>query len=149
MDIWKTLQSDEGIKELEQKFMGLESTFKFKCRQCGKCCKNQNTILFSPKDVFKIAKKIGKSPSSVVRDYTEVYIGPQSRIPVVHLLMQGKKNACPFLTEEGRCSIHDAKPMLATKFSALPTNPFYKANRPNLRAKILIPFSKKGRAKGP
>ena len=116
MDIWKTLQSDEGIKEVEQKFMGLESTFKFKCRRCGKCCKNQNTILFSPKDVFKIAKKIGKSPSSVIRDYTEVYIGPQSRIPVVHLLMQGKKNACPFLTEEGRCSIHDAKPTVCALY---------------------------------
>ena len=116
MDIWKTMQSDDGIKELGQQFMDLDTTFKFKCRQCGKCCKNQNTILFSPWDIFKIAKKIGKSPFSVIRDYTEVYIGPQSRIPVVHLLMQGKKNACPFLTEEGRCSIHDAKPTVCALY---------------------------------
>lgn len=59
MDVWKTLQSDESIKELEQQFMDLDSMFKFKCRQCGKCCKNQNTILFSPWDVFKIAKRSG------------------------------------------------------------------------------------------
>lgn len=116
MDFWKAMQTDEGIEQVKQQFMDLDSTFKFKCRRCGKCCKNQDTILFSPWDVFRIGKKVGKSPATVIKDYTEVYVGPQSRIPVVHLLMQGKKNACPFLTEEGRCSIHDVKPTVCALY---------------------------------
>ena len=96
MDFWKAMEADKGMEHLKQQLMDLDSTFKFKCRRCGKCCKNQDTILFSPWDIFRIGKKIGKSPSTVIKDYTEVYIGPQSRIPVVHLLMQGRKNACPF-----------------------------------------------------
>ena len=116
MDFWKAMQTDEGIEQLKQQLMDLDSTFRFKCRRCGKCCKNQNTILFSPWDVFRIGKKIGKSPSAVIKDYTEVYVGPQSRIPVVHLLMQRKKNACPFLTEEGHCSVHDVKPTVCALY---------------------------------
>ena len=116
MDFWKAMETGEGFEQLEQQLMDLDSTFKFKCRRCGKCCKNQNTILFSPWDVFRIGKKIGKSPSAVIKDYTEVYIGPQSRIPVVHLLMQGRKNACPFLTEEGHCSVHDVKPTVCALY---------------------------------
>ena len=110
MDIWKMARSNDGIEELKKNLLGLDSTFQFKCRKCGKCCKNQDTILFSALDVFRIAKKLGIAPDTVIKRYTEVYIGSQSRIPLVHLLMQGKKNACPFLTEEGRCSIHDTKP---------------------------------------
>ncbi|MBD5161309.1 MAG: YkgJ family cysteine cluster protein [Oscillibacter sp.] len=110
MDIWKAVQTEDGIEGLKQNLLDLDSTFQFKCRKCGKCCKNQDTILFSALDVFRIAKKLEISPDAVIKRYTEVYIGSQSRIPLVHLLMQGKKNACPFLTEEGRCSIHDVKP---------------------------------------
>ena len=116
MDIWKMMQTGEGIEQLEQQLMNLDSTFKFKCRRCGKCCKNQDTILFSPWDIFRIGKKVGKSPATVIKDYTEVYVGHQSRIPVVHLLMQGRKNSCPFLTEEGRCSIHDVKPTVCALY---------------------------------
>lgn len=82
MDIWKAIQTGEGIEQLEQQLMDLDSTFKFKCRRCGKCCKNQDTILFSPWDIFRIGKKVGKSPATVIKDYTEVYVGPQTRIPV-------------------------------------------------------------------
>lgn len=116
MDFLKMMRTPEGLTELEQSYMDLDSTFRFKCRKCGKCCKNQHSILFSPLDIFKIAQKVGKSPSAVVKDYTEVYIGPQSRIPLVHLLMRGPKNACPFLAEDGRCSIHDAKPTVCALY---------------------------------
>lgn len=116
MDVWRTMQTDEGFEELEQNLMNSDSTFKFKCRQCGKCCKNQHTIIFSAWDVFRIAKKIGKTPLAVIKEYTEVYIGPQSRIPIVHLLMQGKKNACPFLSDKGRCAVHDVKPAVCALY---------------------------------
>lgn len=115
MDIEKQIQN-EGFDGWKDRLLTLDSTFKFKCRKCGKCCKNQDTILFTPRDIFRIAQKVRKSPLDVVKDYTEVYIGPQSRIPLVHLLMRGPKNACPFLAEDGRCSIHDCKPIVCALY---------------------------------
>ena len=72
MDIWKMARSNDGIEELKKNLLGLDSTFQFKCRKCGKCCKNQDTILFSPMDVFRIAKKLEISPDAVIKRYTAV-----------------------------------------------------------------------------
>ena len=47
MDIHKYLREGGNPDELEQHLMDLDSTFRFKCRRCGKCCKNQDTIIFT------------------------------------------------------------------------------------------------------
>ena len=51
----------------------------------------------------------------VMDAYTEVYIGRNSRIPIIHLLSNGPKGACPLL-ENGRCSVHDCKPTVCALF---------------------------------
>lgn len=51
----------------------------------------------------------------VAESYTEAYIGRNSRIPIVHLLSNGPKGACPLL-EDGRCSVHDCKPTVCALF---------------------------------
>lgn len=115
MDIQKMMETGEGAEELEQNLLDLDSEFRFKCRRCGKCCKNQDTILLNPRDIFRIAQKLGKSMAAVIDDYTEVYIGQNSRIPVVHLLPKGPKNTCPLLID-GRCSVHDCKPTVCALY---------------------------------
>ena len=59
MDIHKYLREGGNPDELEQHLMDLDSTFRFKCRRCGKCCKNQDTIIFTPRDIYNIAHKHG------------------------------------------------------------------------------------------
>lgn len=110
------MQTGKGIENLEENLLDLDATFRFKCRKCGKCCKNQDMILFTPNDLFKIAKRLEKTIQTVIHDYTEVYIGPQSKLPMVHLLMKGPKNACPFLGQDNRCSIHDSKPVICALY---------------------------------
>lgn len=110
------MQTGEGIEELGERLMDLDTTFRFKCRKCGKCCKNQDMILFTPKDLFKISRKLEKPIQAIIDSYTEVYIGPQSKIPLIHLLMKGPKNACPFLGADSRCSIHDSKPVICALY---------------------------------
>lgn len=110
------MQTGEGIEELKENLLDLDATFRFKCRKCGKCCKNQDMILFTPNDLFKIAKKLEKTIQAVIQDYTEVYIGLQSKLPMVHLLMKGSKNACPFLGADCRCAIHDSKPVICALY---------------------------------
>ena len=48
-------------------------------------------------------------------DDTEAYIGRNSHIPIVHLLSNGPKGACPLL-ENGRCSVHNCKPTVCALF---------------------------------
>lgn len=115
MDIQKMMETGEGVEELKQNLLDLDSEFRFKCRRCGKCCKNQDTILLNPRDIFRIARKLGKTMAAVIDDYTEVYIGQNSRIPVVHLLPKGPKNTCPLLID-GRCSVHDCKPTVCALY---------------------------------
>ena len=109
MDIRKKLQESSDLEDLKQSLLDLDSEFRFKCRRCGKCCKNQDTIILNPRDIFRIARKQARTMSAVIGDYTEVYIGSDSRIPIVHLLPKGPKNTCPLLVD-GRCSVHDCKP---------------------------------------
>lgn len=115
MDIYNMLHTGEGIEHLEDYLLDLDSEFRFKCRRCGKCCIHQDTILLKAKDIFNIAKKQGRTMRDVIKAYTEVYIGRNSRVPVVHLLSNGPKGACPLLVD-GRCSVHDCKPDVCALF---------------------------------
>ena len=115
MDIFKMMQTGEGIEHLEDHLLDLDSEFRFKCRRCGKCCIHQDTIIFNTQDIYNIAKKKGMTMQQVAESYTEAYIGRNSRIPIVHLLSNGPKGACPLL-EDGRCSVHDCKPTVCALF---------------------------------
>lgn len=115
MDIHKLFQTGEGIETLKDNLLDLDSEFRFKCRRCGKCCIHQDTILLNARDIYNIAKKLGRTMRDVIESYTEVYIGKNSRIPVVHLLSNGPKGACPLLVD-GRCSVHDCKPTVCALF---------------------------------
>ena len=115
MDVQKLLQEGYSSQEIEQQLLTLDSTFRFKCRRCGKCCKNQDTIIFNPRDIYNIAHKFGKTMEQVIRETSEVYIGRTSRLPVVHMVPRGPKNACPLLVD-GKCSVHDCKPAVCALY---------------------------------
>lgn len=114
MDIRKLVEEGR-TEEIEQQLMDLDSEFRFKCRKCGKCCKHQDTILFTPRDIFNIARKFHMTPEEVIDKYAETYIGSASRIPVVHMVPRGQNAVCPFL-RDGLCSIHDCKPTVCALF---------------------------------
>ena len=115
MDLRKMMETGEGVDQLEQHLLDLDDEFHFKCRRCGKCCIHQDTILFNTRDIYNIARKKGMTMQQVIEAHTEVYIGRNSRLPIVHLLSNGPKGACPLL-ENGRCSVHDCKPTVCALF---------------------------------
>ena len=51
----------------------------------------------------------------VIEETSEVYPGRDSRMPIVHMVPRGPKNACPLLVD-GRCSVHDCKPTVCALF---------------------------------
>lgn len=116
MDIRKQIEQGMSPEELEKNLLDLDSEFRFKCRRCGKCCKNQDTILFNTRDIYNIAKKLGKTTRQVIEECAEVYIGNSSRLPMVHMVPIGPQRRCPLLLDDGRCSVHDCKPTVCALY---------------------------------
>ena len=116
MDIREQLEQAKSPEEMEEYMLDLDSEFRFKCRRCGKCCKNQDTILFNARDIYNIAKKLGKTTIQVIEECAEVYIGNSSRLPMVHMVPVGRQRRCPLLLDDGRCSVHDCKPTVCALY---------------------------------
>ena len=116
MDIRERIANAKSPEEMEQYLLDLDSEFRFKCRRCGKCCKNRIQSFSMPRDIYNIAKKIGKTPKQVIEECAEVYIGDSSRIPVVHMVPVGLQRRCPLLLPDGRCSVHDCKPTVCALY---------------------------------
>jgi Fe-S-cluster containining protein len=113
MPTYEKLQ--EIAENLDQMSLGLDDTFRFKCYGCGKCCKNREDILLSPKDLFNIASALGKTTKDVVESICDCYIGGSSRIPIVRLQPVGKNMVCPLL-KDNRCSVHALKPAVCALY---------------------------------
>ena len=100
-------------QEIKENFESLritpEQKFGFRCKQCGNCCKDID-VLLTAFDICRLAKKLGITNIDVIKKYTDVYIGRESRLPVIALKMNNPGQACVFLTEGGKCSVHDARP---------------------------------------
>lgn len=110
---------DNRLKEIAENLdklkIGLDDTFSFGCTMCGKCCINREDILLNPKDVYNIAKKLSITPTEVLNEYCDAYIGEDSRMPIVRLRPRGIVKHCPFL-KELKCSIHGAKPTVCATY---------------------------------
>lgn len=145
MDIRKQLEQGMSPKEIEKDLLDLDSEFRFKCRRCGKCCKNQDTILFNARDIYNIAKKLGKTTEQVIGECAEVYIGDSSQIPVVHMVPVGPQRRCPLLLPDGRCSVHDCKPTVCALYPLGRVAMFHdvkgegtEVTRENIRVKYIL-----------
>lgn len=110
---------DERLKEivdnLESMTIGLDETFKFHCDMCGKCCIHREDILLSPKDIYNMAKELNLSAEDLFKQYCEVYIGPDSKVPIVRLKPRGSVKRCPLLKNR-KCIVHKAKPTVCAMF---------------------------------
>jgi Fe-S-cluster containining protein len=102
-------------KNMENNTLGLDDTFRFKCRGCGKCCKNREDIILTSRDLFNIAKELGRSTSDIIDRYCDVYTGESSRVPIVRLNPTGPEKTCP-LNLDKRCVVHRAKPVVCAMF---------------------------------
>ena len=105
----------EIVMNLEKYVIGLDDTFAFTCRSCGACCRQREDILLTAKDLFRIAVKLELTMKQTIEKYCDVYIGHNSRIPIVRLQPIGALNVCPLL-HKNRCIIHDAKPVVCALF---------------------------------
>lgn len=103
------------ISNLGGKQIGLDDSFKFHCIECGKCCIHREDILLNAKDIYKISKELGMSTEGMVDKYCEVYVGENSRIPIVRIKPKGSVKRCPLLRNR-KCLVHKSKPSVCALF---------------------------------
>ena len=100
------------IKEIENlQTLELDDSFEFRCKECGKCCKDRHDLLLTPYDLYRIASFLVRTPEEILERYCEVYEGHTSHSPVVRVKPIPPDNACPFLRNK-KCVIHAKKPVV-------------------------------------
>jgi len=101
----------------------------FKCRRCGRCCRESWEIVVDfEKDIlrwlrerrFDILKHVVLSPKFILRPERYAHV-PQWIIDSGHLLFGKLEHRCPFLVEENEdgiaaCAIHDVRPQVCRRF---------------------------------
>ena len=97
------------IAALEKNRLSMDDMLSFSCDNCGECCKHQNDLIMNPYDIFRLAKRLDLTPKEWMDLYADVYIGSESRVPVVRIKMIGDEMHCPFL-KNNRCTLHRFKP---------------------------------------
>ena len=105
----------EIVENYDKYKIGLDDTFEFGCKMCGKCCTNREDIMLTPRDIYRMAKELQMSMSDFIERYCECYIGPSSKFPIVRLISVGDDKHCPLL-QDRRCIVHQSKPFVCALF---------------------------------
>ena len=104
-----------NVNEVMNNVLQMDDLFEFQCDCCGKCCEFRNDIILSPIDLQRIAHYFERDIPYIVHRYCNVYIGNDSKLPVITLKSVGRKQSCPFLVKK-KCSINCVKPTVCRLF---------------------------------
>lgn len=85
------------------------------CKGCWDCCTEMgDSILLDPLDVHQIRAGTGESVPRLLEERLGLNVVDGIVLP--HLKLLGASEACGFLNEENRCSIHEFRPGLCRLF---------------------------------
>lgn len=86
------------------------------CRGCSACCHGMgDSIQLDPYDIWRLAQGLGKSFEQLLQEQA-VCLSVSDGIILPHLNLSGPGEACRFLNEQGRCSIHPYRPGICRMF---------------------------------
>lgn len=79
------------------------------CAGCCDCCQGMgDSVVLYPYDVYRLSQGLGKNMEELLDSCLELGVVDGNILP--HLRMEGEKEQCVFLDENGRCSIHSIRP---------------------------------------
>lgn len=85
------------------------------CKGCFACCCGMGTsIVLDPLDVHRLSEALKKPFLQMIEKNLELNVADGIILP--NLKMVGEKEQCSFLNEEGRCSVHKARPGICRLF---------------------------------
>lgn len=85
------------------------------CAGCSACCRGMgNSIVLDPLDMHRLCQGLSRPPEEVLSRALELHVVDGLILP--NLKMAGAEEACAFLNEEGRCSVHPYRPGICRLF---------------------------------
>jgi len=85
------------------------------CAGCSACCRGMgNTVVLDPYDAHRLVTGTGMTLEQLLQNHLELNVVDGVILP--NLKMAGENEACAFLNEEGRCSIHPYRPGICRLF---------------------------------
>lgn len=85
------------------------------CRGCFACCCGMgNSVVLDPLDLYRMEAGLGQTVQQLLAGPVELNVADGLILP--NLKMAGGREACSFLNEEGRCSIHPFRPGICRMF---------------------------------
>lgn len=104
-------EKEQFYKQIQANTLSMDDTFIFGCKMCGSCCRHRDEpIILTGYDVYNIAKGLGIEPADVVKEYTELYPGPDSYLPIV--VLKERLDASCKLLRSGKCTVQENKPLV-------------------------------------
>lgn len=85
------------------------------CAGCSSCCRDMgSSIVLDPYDIYRMSSELGWSFEEMMAKCLEFNMVDGLILP--NLRMVEGKNQCTFLSDEGRCRIHTARPGICRLF---------------------------------
>ncbi len=85
------------------------------CAGCSDCCRGMgNSVILDPFDIFRLSLHFSKNFEELVADFLELNVADGIILP--NLRMTGPNESCVFLDQDGRCTVHVARPGLCRLF---------------------------------
>jgi len=85
------------------------------CEGCSACCKGMgNSVVLDPYDVWRLERGLGIPFAQMIGK--QVMLSVVDGLILPSLNMETETGTCPFLNEEGRCSIHSFRPGICRLF---------------------------------
>ena len=95
------------------------------CAGCSDCCRGMgSSIILDPMDIWRMRRGIHKDFQALL-EAGNIELNIVDGIILPNLKMDSVRDACPFLDEQGRCSIHSWRPGLCRLF---PLGRYYEEN---------------------
>ena len=103
---------------MDMKLYDLNDMVKAGCRDCQGCCDcccgMGQSIVLDPYDIWQLETNLKETFAGLLKEKLELHVEEGLILP--NLKMQGVKERCGFLNEEGRCGIHAFRPGLCRLF---------------------------------
>lgn len=85
------------------------------CKGCSACCRGMgDSIVLDPLDISRLTANLHCTFEALLADRIELHVIDSVILP--SLKMTGAQEACSFLNEQGRCSIHSFRPGICRLF---------------------------------
>ena len=79
------------------------------CKGCSSCCHDMgDSIILDPYDIYVLQKALNRSFESLLNK--EISLRVVDYLITPHITMIPGRNCCAFLSDTGRCTIHDSRP---------------------------------------